>query len=442
MCTIKSNFNFKKFIFFVVFFVGISFNNFLQGQTNEEIIKKVDEQIITKDYENSILYLSSLIEKQPKNDVLYAQRARIYSFKGNTVDLAMKDVEKTLALNNSNVVALNLRGIIFKEQRNFEKSIADFTKVIQIDPSFWKAYVNRADAFILTNETEKAYEDALSVLKIKPNNPNALFYKAYINSNYKKEYISALSDFNKLDKDLPNEPNLFLHRGLIYLLYLEKPDIDKALEDFNKTISLSPDSELAHLHRGYIYFKKENYDLALTDYNKTLEVNPKSESAYYYRSIAYYKKENYNAAISDLTKIIEINNQNYASINFRAAIYNVMKEYNKALADYQSIPKESLNYEDAQKGIALTNKILSGGFAPPAKNSTASNSTYDFNTLWEDEPIEKSNIRVDPSKKPKSTFVMPNFSTSTSNDQHSKNMDAMQRSRERDLNKSYKEKNK
>lgn len=154
---------------------------------------------------------------------------------------------------------------IIQDKGQYDQSIADYTRVIEINPRYaGAAYVSRGIAYCSKGEYDRAIGDCNKALEINPRCAEA--------------YVS---------------------RGIAYY---SKGEDDRAIEDYNKALEINPRYALAYNNRGNAYAKKGEDDRDIGDYNKALEINPRYAEAYANRAAAYYYKEEYNKAWEDVNK--------------------------------------------------------------------------------------------------------------------------------------------
>jgi len=115
------------------------------------------------------------------------------------------------------------------DQKNYDKAITEFTKVIKLEPSNSGAYHNRC--------------------------------LAYVN---KKQYEKAITDCNQAIRFDPDYAYTYYVRGLAYV---EKGDYDQAIENFSTVVNASVDSDAeARYNRGNVYANyKKDYKKAIED---------------------------------------------------------------------------------------------------------------------------------------------------------------------------------
>ncbi len=109
------------------------------------------------------------------------------------------------------------RGLQNNLNGSYQDAITDYTKAIEINPSFLEAYLRRG----------------------------TLKYKLL------KQYEESLQDFSKTIELDPQQYEAYLHRGIVKC-HLFK--FEEGLADFNKTLELNPSEERAYFNRGKVKF--------------------------------------------------------------------------------------------------------------------------------------------------------------------------------------------
>ncbi len=126
------------------------------------------------------------------------------------------------------------------DNEDYDKSIADFSKVIEIAPKEPVGYVLRAYSYFLKGEYDKALEDTDTVLKFSKDN-SASFYALRADSyRYSQKFEEATTEYAKAyaldanDKDIVNG----YVGGLVVL-----DQNDKAYEVIRKYFDTTPKDE-------------------------------------------------------------------------------------------------------------------------------------------------------------------------------------------------------
>jgi tetratricopeptide (TPR) repeat protein len=146
-------------------------------------------------------------------------------------------------------------------QGAYDKAITEYTKVLEIDPTYALAYYHRG------------------------------------NAKYKKgEFSQAIADYTKALELRPQDATICFLRGTAWF---KKGDFDQAVTDFTTALEMSPGYEDALINRGNAFYLKGGFDQAIEDYSATLEINDQNAEAYYNRAHAWHKKGDVEKSLAD-----------------------------------------------------------------------------------------------------------------------------------------------
>jgi tetratricopeptide (TPR) repeat protein len=133
------------------------------------------------------------------------------------------------------------------ERENFKDAIKSFTRSLQFNPNFAKAYTARAYARGKMEQRQTSLEDYDRALEIDPKLVDAYIGRG--NIYFKQDdNQSAIRDFKLAISVNPNYDDAFFSRGSVYL---EMGQYNEAIKDFSEAISLNPQHMNAYLQRGY-----------------------------------------------------------------------------------------------------------------------------------------------------------------------------------------------
>ena len=147
-----------------------------EPKTISELMTLVMEESKKGNTNNAIIYLNEAIEIEP-NDV------RFYISRGT-----------------------------FKEHKNCEDAIEDYTKAIEIDTNYHFAYFNRARVKCKLGDYQGAIEDYSKIIEINPNHPYAYPNRARVKCKL-GDYQGAIDDYTKAIKIDPNNAYLYNYRA-------------------------------------------------------------------------------------------------------------------------------------------------------------------------------------------------------------------------------------
>ncbi len=169
------------------------------------------------------------------------------------------------------------KGLFYLERRQFNQSIREFKKVIEVDPK----------------------------------NSLALVYLAYANF-YKGDFKEALKWCNKeiayaeAQKEAQSNIALEKARFLSGAIFLELKRYDEAIERLKESLLTNPSSADTYLYIGRAHLGKKNYNEALKNIETSLKFDPAYSLAYYYRGLTLEKKERYFEAMKDYEKALSL----------------------------------------------------------------------------------------------------------------------------------------
>lgn len=126
--------------------------------------------VINGQPEKAIPDLGKSLELEPKSPEAYYFRATAYD-KTNQPDQALKDYGQALAQNPNYIEAMVNRGQLQFKSQQYAAAIEDFTNGLAIAADAVKPMilVNRANAYLMSGNTQSALEDANQALAINPN---------------------------------------------------------------------------------------------------------------------------------------------------------------------------------------------------------------------------------------------------------------------------------
>jgi len=130
-------------------------------------------------------------------------------------------------------------------------------------------------------------------------------------------HTAALAKFNEAARLVPQDGNIFFHRGLSnYRLKF----VDKAIEDMGAAIRLRAFLSLAYYNRGTFYLDKKAYALAKADFDQSIAIDKTDHRFFYNRGLANFNLAAYDPAYADFTKSIELNRQYSNAFIMRARV--------------------------------------------------------------------------------------------------------------------------
>jgi tetratricopeptide (TPR) repeat protein len=254
----------------------------------------------------------------------------------NNKDLTLEEVEDL--------------AIKYFDERDYEKSIERYTKIIDIDKEYEGHYYNRAISYFYNNNITNAINDLKQAISIKSG-----YYSAYslLANCYeiKGELDLAIDTYLYCIKEESNTECIY---EKLALCYITKGDFNTALEYLNKA-SNSSDSHTIHGNIGYCHYQLLEFDKAIDSFSIALSITNNDPQLYVSRGSAYFKIKDYQKAEDDYLKSIELDNQ------LATGYYNLACVSNKKNANISQILKylnKAIELDSNYKQMALDDKDL------------------------------------------------------------------------------------
>lgn len=112
----------------------------------------------------AINFYTAIIDKNPTDQRAISCRCWAY-MAANELDRALKDAEEAVRLNPNTAAWKNNRGEVHLKRKDYDKAIAEFTNLLNQDPTYFFALYNRSEAYIRTKKFELAIKDINAALK-------------------------------------------------------------------------------------------------------------------------------------------------------------------------------------------------------------------------------------------------------------------------------------
>ena len=221
---------------------------------------------------------------------------------------AIADFTKVIELNPKPTADSNLvqdsyenRVVAYLQLKNYPLAIQDATKVIEADPKRGLVILNRGFAYEKLGQFEKALADYTTALKLMPDDAQTYFSKADIEFIQLKQLQPAIDDYTKGLAIEKTNIDVLLNRAACQFQLKNFP---AALADYSSALALKPGNGEITKNRAAVYLQLKDYKSAIVDYSTYLQKAGASGDANVYRlrAACYLNVEpkNYAAAVGDL----------------------------------------------------------------------------------------------------------------------------------------------
>lgn len=216
----------------------------------------------------------------------------------------------------------------FAASGNYEDAITQFTKLIEENPEYTKAYIARAEAYEKNDQKAEAASDYKRAAAFEDKDKE-IFYNAgrlYYSLEQYDEALPMLSKVTALDKK---------HTDAYWLKmesYIALEQWDKALKESNELIKLK-ETASNYFRRGFINEKLGNYNQAETDFKKSIEKAPNVLEGYVALADVLFKAKNLDESLLNCNKALQINDKSKEALWIRSKIYKEKIDYPNAIND-------------------------------------------------------------------------------------------------------------
>lgn len=244
---------------------------------------------------------------------------------------ALRYYTEALKIDSCYTDALNNIGIAQYENGNYGEAVLNYDAAVQCDPEFWRAYLNRANAYYELNELYRALDDLEYLERKIPDSAYVYFGLGLVKTKMRR-YDQAIEAFDQAISLDSGNAEILVNRGTVYyykdmyeealidlnfalqvdseeanaynalaLLRADQGQYDKALKLVERALMIEPFEPYFMNNRGYIRLKLDDTK-AVEDINKSIVLDPKNGWAYRNKALWYMDQGRYDRAITLLEK--------------------------------------------------------------------------------------------------------------------------------------------
>jgi tetratricopeptide (TPR) repeat protein/transcription elongation GreA/GreB family factor len=278
------------------------------------------------------------IQSTPKDAVAFLDRGVMYANNGQ-YDRAIADYDEAIRLDPQNVPALSNRGDSYLNNRQYDRAIADYDEVITLNPKDADAWHNRGLAYARNGQHDCAITDYGTAIRLNPEYADAFYDRGSAHAQM-GDYDDAIADYAEAIRLDPKNTECFVSRDLAYRA---KGQYDRAIADYDEAIRLDPTKGLYFWRRGMMRADKGQYDRAIAHYDQGIRIHPGYTPCFAWRGRAYLAKGQHDSAIADFDEAIRLSPNFTLAIELRAeAIARKNELGERASTETLSVATETL----------------------------------------------------------------------------------------------------
>jgi tetratricopeptide (TPR) repeat protein len=246
---------------------------------------------------------------------------------------------------HNRAVAYYDRGNAYKNLKDYDRALADYSDALKLDPRYAHAYLNRGFVYAAKNDADHAIADLSRSIQLDPAEPMAYFNRGLVYRVGKHNDDASIADFTEVIKRNPDAGNAYYERGLAFA---EKGDYQRALADYDQAAKRTSDDAKLLLARGIAHRSLNRFEPAIADFDAAIKIDSGYAAAYEARGFAYRLQGDLDRAIGDYGEAIRIDPKLVLAYNDRGSTYRLKGDFDHAIADYteaiQLDPNSAIGY--------------------------------------------------------------------------------------------------
>ena len=242
---------------------------------------------------------------------------------------ALKLLDQNIKNNPDYFKSYALKGQLNYRQENFEASLANYDKAIELkgEKELDKILVA---AKVRCLQKLKRHQEAVDLLD-EAIEQEARFEEGYLlrgKSYYKLEkYRTAIKDYSKAIEFNSRNATYYYQRALAWHK-IGRDDL--AISDYDRAIKRRSRRASYYYHRAVSKEQQERYDAAMNDYDKAIQLDDEYTKAYYRRGHLQALLDKTAKALEDCNQAISLDSENAEAYYYKAMVLLKMNKQSEA----------------------------------------------------------------------------------------------------------------
>jgi len=215
---------------------------------------------------------------------------------------ALQEYDQALALRDGKYVKAQLnKGLTFRAQKQYDKAIAAYRKVLELDAEYPQAWYNLGLAYLREKQFDRAERALKKAVEYKPGYAQAWFNLGVLYRKQQK-YDQSIEAYKTAVKIKPNYRKAKLN---LAVRYAQSSKYRKAIELYRDVLKQDDRYVTAWINLGIAQHTLEQNDEAEASLSRALELQPDSVKAKQHLSRVLVAKRRYDEAIELLAEAVE-----------------------------------------------------------------------------------------------------------------------------------------
>src|SRR5262249_5863875 len=168
------------------------------------------------------------------------------------------------------------RAELLLELKRFKEALEACSQLLERDPSAAEAYRFQSVALMATGNPAESYQVDQKALAALPRELDYASDRAWFFEDL-EDYGAAVSEITAALRKAPDCVGYYRQRARLYRL---QHHYDKALEDYNEALKLAPHAAALYAERRALRQEQGNFPEAMSDYEQAININRRCGTAY------------------------------------------------------------------------------------------------------------------------------------------------------------------
>lgn len=268
-------------------------------------------------------------------DVNNAIKSAFENYQAGNLQHAVHICQEIIKIHPDNINAINLLGIIFYQQKDYDSAIQFMKMLVKLDPNHPQAYYILGHSMQEKGEIDEAMYHYQKSVQLNPNIADAYYNLGTIFQD-KKRNDEAIYCYQKALQINPNDVDAYYNLGRVLQ---EKKQFDEAIIYYQQALQFNPTLYDAYNNIGIILEEKKQLNEALSCFKKAMQLNTNSAETYTNMGNVYIVQGKLDEGIRCFKKALQL------QPNFTEALLNL-------------VGNQSLSYNDSKKLFQLSEELI------------------------------------------------------------------------------------
>jgi tetratricopeptide (TPR) repeat protein len=246
-------------------------------------------------------------------------------------------------------------GLAFAKLGDYQKAVAAFSKVIDLNPYDADAHYQKGLAFAKLEDDQEAMTALSEAIDLNPDHADAYYQRGNAFSKLKK-YREAAADYGEATCLKPGLARAY-HEMVGELFKLK--DYQIAVEAFQEFIKRNPEHVEAYYQMGLAHAELKDHREAVEVFQKVIDLNPNHADAYYQMGLAHAELGDHRGVVEAFRARTRLN-PNHADAYYQIALahYNLNEKGHAFEACINAIKQDKRHIRANALGIQIYNDLV------------------------------------------------------------------------------------